>query len=158
MKPFRETDAPVRAFSSTPLRYRETKTQACFPMRFTERYRLFTGERFALLVVRVRFVLNCTGGLPAAGGIHCNRVGHLSASSNSRLQGTAVLCKTLSPAAVVARFAKPSLATIVRPPLVWHAGRRGSLGALRPPLNRKPVRRRPRWLEFGIGEASQEVL
>jgi hypothetical protein len=54
LKPFRETDAPVRASGGTPFRLRETKTQTCFLVRFTERHRLFTGERFALLVVRVR--------------------------------------------------------------------------------------------------------
>jgi hypothetical protein len=53
LKLFRKIDAPVRASGSTPIRLRETKTQACFLVRFTERYRLFTGERFALLVVRV---------------------------------------------------------------------------------------------------------
>jgi hypothetical protein len=56
LKPFRKIDAPVRAFSSTPLRLREPKTQACFLLRFTERHSLFTGERFALLVVRVRLL------------------------------------------------------------------------------------------------------
>jgi len=45
----------------------------------------------------------------------------------------------LSPAAVVARFAKPSLASIVLLPLVWHPGERGSLVAHRPPLTRNAL-------------------
>jgi hypothetical protein len=142
------------SFSNISFRYRGSKTKTISRLE-PKTIRLQTAEKRnrALPVIRFRSMLRSFGSREGYGGILCRRGEPATASPNSCLQPSASFSGTFWPSAVVAHFAKPSFASIVLPPIVWHHGRRRFFRGIGPRLKHNTFGERLPFRGFESSEA-----